>query len=146
MSMADQEYERLKSKRLLPVLNQQVSTTDAYVLEDDGKRAASGPVDVAELDSQIVTALRTVHDPEIPLNIYDLGLIYGLDVNDERDVHVRMTLTAPGCPVAGSLIREVHDKVVAVPGVRHVKTELVWDPPWTRDRMSEAAMLELGLL
>jgi FeS assembly SUF system protein len=146
MSMADQEYERLKSKRLLPVLNQQVSTTDAYVLEDQGKHAASGPVDVAELDSQIVTALRTVHDPEIPLNIYDLGLIYGLDVNDERDVHVRMTLTAPGCPVAGSLIREVHDKVVAVPGVRHVKTELVWDPPWTRDRMSEAAMLELGLL
>jgi FeS assembly SUF system protein len=146
MSMADQEYERLKSKRLLPVLNQQVSTTDAYVLEDEGNHAATGPVDAAELDAQIVSALRTVHDPEIPLNIYDLGLIYGLDVSAERDVHVRMTLTAPGCPVAGSLIREVHDKVVAVPGVRHVKTELVWDPPWTRDRMSEAAMLELGLL
>jgi FeS assembly SUF system protein len=145
MSMVDPEYERLKSKRLLPVLNQQVSTTDAYVLEGTGKRADTGPVEVAELTAQLVEAVRTVHDPEIPLNIYDLGLIYGLDVSDDRDVHVRMTLTAPGCPVAGSLVREVHDKVVAVPGVRHVKTELVWDPPWTRDRMSEAAMLELGL-
>lgn len=145
MNMADPEYERLKSKRLLPVLNDQVSTTDAYVLEGTGKRTAGEPVEVAELTAQIVAAVRTVHDPEIPLNIYDLGLIYGLDVDDERDVHVRMTLTAPGCPVAGSLVREVHDKVVGVPGVRHVKTELVWDPPWTRDRMSEAAMLELGL-
>ena len=145
MTMADPEYERLKSKRLLPVLNQQVSTTDAYVLEGTGKRPAGEPVGLAELETHIVAALRTVHDPEIPLNIYDLGLIYGLDLSEERDVHVRMTLTAPGCPVAGSLVREVHDKVVAVPGVRHVKTELVWDPPWTRDRMSEAALLELGL-
>jgi hypothetical protein len=75
MSMADPEYERLKSKRLLPVLNQQVSTTDAYVLEGTGKHGATEPVAIPELTEQIVAAVRTVHDPEIPLNIYDLGLI-----------------------------------------------------------------------
>jgi len=93
-----------------------------------------------------VQALRTVYDPEIPLNIYDLGLVYEVDVGDASAVHVRMTLTAPGCPVAGSLVQEVHDRVRSVPGVTRVKTELVWDPPWTRERMSMEAQLELGLL
>lgn len=143
--MHDPEYERLKTRHLLPVLNDSIATTDAFVLEGEGKESSAAvPSDV--LRAHIIDALRTVHDPEIPLNIYDLGLIYDLCISEGGDAHVQMTLTAPGCPVAGSLVREVHEKLVGVPGVRHAKTELVWDPPWTRERMSDAAKLELGLL
>jgi FeS assembly SUF system protein len=142
--MNDPEYERLKTRRLLPVLNDHIAMTDAFVLESEGAQGPA-PVPPEVLRTHIVDALRTVHDPEIPLNIYDLGLIYELGVSEGGDAHVQMTLTAPGCPVAGSLVKEVHEKLVGVPGVRHAKTELVWDPPWTRDRMSDAAKLELGL-
>jgi FeS assembly SUF system protein len=140
----DPEYERLKTRRILPVLNRAAATTDAFVLEDEGKKPEPS-ASAEELSARVIEALRTVHDPEIPLNIYDLGLIYGLDVDQASNVHLRMTLTAPGCPVAGSLVREVHDKLVRVPGVRHAKTELVWDPPWSRDRLTDAAKLTLGL-
>jgi|SRR5579883_2536925 FeS assembly SUF system protein len=94
-------------------------------------------------EAEVVKALRTVFDPEIPVNIYDLGLIYGLKVEDGI-AHVRMTLTAPGCPVAGILPGQVEAAVRAVPGITDAKVELVWDPPWDRSRMSEAAKLELG--
>lgn len=94
----------------------------------------------------IIDALRTVHDPEIPVNIYDLGLIYAIDAVGETDIHIQMTLTAPGCPVAGILPRQVEQAVESVEGVGSCKVNLVWDPPWTKDNISEAAKLELGLL
>jgi len=99
------------------------------------------------LQAQVIEALRTVFDPEIPVNIYDLGLIYGLDVDEDSGrVHIRLTLTAPACPVAQTFPDTVGDAVVAVPGVNEVEVQLVWEPPWSRDMMSEAARLQLGLL
>lgn len=98
-----------------------------------------------ELKDKIIDALRSCYDPEIPVNIYDLGLIYELNVSGESDVAIKMTLTAPTCPVAGSLPPEVERKVREVPGVRDVKVELVWDPPWNQSRLSQAALIQLGL-
>jgi len=103
------------------------------------------PVDVGDMQEKIVAALRTCFDPEIPVNIYELGLIYGIDVQESGDVEIRMTLTSPACPVAGSLPPEVQAKVAGIPGVRSAKVELVWDPPWNPERMSEAAKLQLGM-
>jgi len=97
------------------------------------------------LKDQVVAAMRKVYDPEMPVNIYELGLIYGVEVSDEGNVAIQMTLTAPNCPVAGTLPGEVEKAVRAVPGVNDVKLELTFDPPWTKARMSEAAKLELGL-
>jgi FeS assembly SUF system protein len=105
----------------------------------------TGPVDVGEMEEKIIAALRSCYDPEIPVNIYEMGLIYDLDIAPSGDVSVRMTLTSPACPVAGSLPPEVQAKVAAVPGVQSAKVEVVWDPPWTPERMSEAARLELGM-
>jgi FeS assembly SUF system protein len=143
--LVDAEFEKLK-KRHLGVLNSEAKKTDAFILEGDGAVPNSIPSPPSAIQDRVIQALRTVYDPEIPLNIYDLGLVYAVDVGDRGEVHVRMTLTAPGCPVAGSLVQEAHDRVLSVPGVRHAKTELVWDPPWTRERMSMEAQLELGLL
>src|SRR3954471_4049301 len=98
----------------------------------------------SSLEERVVRALRTVYDPEIPVDIYELGLIYDLKVDPAGAVSIRMTLTSPGCPVAGSLPGEVEAKVKAVPGVTSAKVDLVWDPPWDQDRMSEAARLQLG--
>ena len=99
------------------------------------------------LQARVIAALRSVFDPEIPVNIYDLGLIYGLDVDEARGrVHIRLTLTAPGCPVAQTFPEVVGSTVDAVPGVNEVEVELVWEPPWSRGMMSEAARLQLGLL
>jgi FeS assembly SUF system protein len=100
---------------------------------------------VANLETPIVEALRTCYDPEIPVNIYELGLVYGIDVQPSGEVIIRMTLTSPNCPVAGSLPGEVQQKVRSVPGVTDAKVELVWDPPWCMDNMSEAAKLQLGM-
>jgi FeS assembly SUF system protein len=98
------------------------------------------------LKDQVAAALKTVYDPEIPINIYDLGLIYDLAADDATgQVQVRMTLTAPNCPVAGSLPPYVEQTVRAVPGVTSVAVELTFDPPWTKDRMSQAAKLMLGI-
>src|SRR5450432_3929830 len=97
------------------------------------------------LKDQVVAAMRKVYDPEMPVNIYELGLIYGVDVSPEGQVGIRMTLTAPNCPVAGTLPGDVERAVRAVPGVTGVKLELTFDPPWTKDRMSEAAKLTLGI-
>lgn len=99
------------------------------------------------IEEKVIEALRTVFDPELPVNIYDLGLIYDIDVDPQTSaVYVQMTLTAPGCPVAGTLPGEVQRKIQTVPGVPEAVVELVWDPPWSKDRMSEAALLDLGLL
>ena len=97
------------------------------------------------IEEKVIDVLKTVYDPEIPVNIYELGLIYEIRVADDDSVFVRMTLTAPGCPVAGSLPPEVERKIEAIDEVKSARVELVWDPPWTKDRMSEAALLELGL-
>ncbi|HSO07000.1 MAG TPA: SUF system Fe-S cluster assembly protein [Pelomicrobium sp.] len=98
------------------------------------------------LEQRIVDALRQIFDPEIPVNIYDLGLIYGLEVEPGGEVGIQMTLTAPGCPVAQTFPQTVQERVAEVPGVKEVKVELTWEPPWTQDRMTEAAKLQLGML
>jgi FeS assembly SUF system protein len=99
-----------------------------------------------ELREPIIAELRKVHDPEIPVNIYDLGLIYRIDIAANGDVTVDMTLTAPACPVAGMMPVMVQDAVKKVEGVGEVKVELVWDPPWSPEKMSEEARLELGMM
>ena len=99
------------------------------------------------IEEKVIDAIRLVYDPEIPLNIYDLGLIYAIDVDPQTSrVKVKMTLTAPACPVAGSLVAEVEARVESIAEVPEAEVELVWDPPWTREMMSEAAQLELGLM
>jgi FeS assembly SUF system protein len=113
--------------------------------EDIGQ---SGVVHVPpeQLRQNVVDALRTVFDPEIPVNIYDLGLIYDLQVDEAGKVTVQMTLTAPGCPVAQTFPGEVEGKLHSVPGVSEAVVDLVWDPPWDQERMTEAAKLQLGFL
>ena len=98
------------------------------------------------LEAQVLDALRTCYDPEIPVNIYELGLVYEVNVSDEGVVSIRMTLTSPHCPAVQSLPAEIESKVKAVPGVNDVKLELVWEPPWDPSKMSEAARLQLGMV
>jgi len=98
------------------------------------------------IEGKVIAALCTVYDPEIPVNIYELGLIYKVDVDAERNVKITMTLTAPACPVAGTLPGEVEKRVESIPEVKSAEVELVWDPPWSRDRMSESALLALGMM
>ena len=102
-------------------------------------------VPVEQLRAQVIEALREIYDPEIPVNIYDLGLIYDLDIDEAGKVAVQMTLTAPGCPVAQSFPETVEEAILGVPGVREAKVELVWEPPWDRDRMSDEVKLQLGM-
>ncbi len=96
------------------------------------------------LKDNVIATLRTIYDPEIPVNIYDLGLVYGVDADDTGTVRLTMTLTAPSCPVAAALPRQVEESVRRLPGVTDVKVTLVWDPPWTPQRMSQEARLKLG--
>ena len=107
---------------------------------------SNAPPELKLIEGKVIEALRSVYDPEIPVNIYELGLIYEIKVNEDRSVNVKMTLTAPACPVAGSLPGEVERRIEAVPEVKSAEVELVWDPPWDRSMMSEAAMLQLGML
>lgn len=102
--------------------------------------------DIPAIEADIVKVLKNIFDPEIPVNIYDLGLIYEVDVDEDRKVIVTMTLTAPNCPLADELLDEVHVKVGKVEGVTEAIVNLTFDPPWDKDRMSEEAMLELGFL
>lgn len=102
-------------------------------------------INKVELEAKIIEALKTVYDPEIPVNIYDLGLIYKIDINDDSFVKVDMTLTAPGCPVAQTFPGIVENAVASVEGVTSATVELVWEPAWTTERMSEVAKLELGM-
>jgi FeS assembly SUF system protein len=105
-----------------------------------------GPFAPDSLEHRVVEALKLVYDPEIPANIYEVGLIYDVDADPSGNVAIRMTLTSPMCPVAESLPVEVQDRVRALPGVASVKVEIVWDPPWGPEMMSEAARLDLGML
>ena len=112
----------------------------------DGASADTAP-DKAGLEARVVSALHTVYDPEIPVNIYELGLVYGVEADaGTGKVEVTMTLTTPHCPVAGTMPGMVEDRLSTVEGVREVTVNLVWDPPWTPDKMSEAARLELGFM
>lgn len=120
-----------------------VRITDKDKLMDNPKEA---PITGDTLEEQVISALRAVYDPEIPVNIYDLGLIYSLDIRDDRSVQIGMTLTAPACPVAGSMPGAVERAVKRVPGIGTVSVELVWEPPWTPERMSDEARLELGMM
>lgn len=97
------------------------------------------------LKESVIEQLKTVYDPEIPVNIYDLGLIYQVDIDDDAHAHIQMTLTTPGCPVAQTFPGNVEQSVLKVEGINECTVELVWDPPWTQDRMTEVAKLELGL-
>jgi FeS assembly SUF system protein len=97
-----------------------------------------------EIEGRVVEALKTVYDPEIPVDIYELGLVYGIDVSPDHDVTVRMTLTSPSCPAAEAIPPEVEQKVAAIDGVRSARAEIVWEPIWNKDMMSESAKLKLG--
>jgi FeS assembly SUF system protein len=128
----------------------ELETQDAVPQADpkpDEASAASAlpPEELDRLTSDIVAALKTVYDPEIPADIYELGLIYKIDINDDREVAVEMTLTAPGCPVAGEMPKWVEDAVNTVPGISGTKVTLTFDPPWDQSRMSDEARLALNM-
>lgn len=121
----------------------EIASREAVAVAGSGEKPAQ-PIDVEAVRPQVIDALKTVFDPEIPVNIYELGLIYALDIDAEGLADIKMTLTAPACPVAGVLPQEVADKVAGVAGISQARVELVWDPPWSMERMSEEAKLELG--
>jgi FeS assembly SUF system protein len=129
----------------LPVVQPQTASPPA----DTGPRQTDGmtpdPEQTSLLRPQIVAALRKVFDPEIPVSIYELGLIYDIIVDGSSAVGIRMTLTAPACPAAQSLPGEVKRRIAEIPGVTEVTVDVVWDPPWDRSRMSDAAKLQLGM-
>ena len=104
------------------------------------------PFERTILESEVIESIRTVYDPELPVNVYDLGLIYGIIIQPDATVEIAMTLTSPACPVAGTLPGEVEDAARRTPGVRSVRLDLVWDPPFTIDRIPEHVRLDLGLL
>jgi FeS assembly SUF system protein len=153
--MADEnDIEHLKANKIsdparvgLPMYGQPVepSEADSEAYGGSGEEP-SEPVDPSAVKERVVEVLETVYDPEIPVNIHSLGLIYGIEVDEKGHTEVEMTLTAPACPVAGMLVREVAQKVGEVDGVSTSHVKLVWDPPWTPERMSEEAQLELGML
>ena len=120
-----------------------ISTASASLMTQSLKDKTE--IDKIDLENKIIEALKTVYDPEIPVNIYDLGLIYKIDINDDAFVKVDMTLTAPGCPVAQTFPGVIENTVASVTGVTSATVELVWEPAWTTERMSEAAKLELGM-
>lgn len=123
---------------------QQTEAPNAIVTDDANTQSALPEAELERMTTDLIAALKTVYDPEIPVDIYELGLIYRVDVSDERDVMVDMTLTAPGCPVAGEMPIWVENAVASVPGVRHVSVNLTFDPPWEPSKMSDEAKLELG--
>jgi FeS assembly SUF system protein len=112
---------------------------------DTAATSALPPGEIDRLTDEIVTALKTVYDPEIPADIYELGLIYKVDIEDDRSVKVDMTLTTPNCPAAQELPQMVEEAVASVPGVRDAKVTIVWDPPWDQSRMSDEARLVLNM-
>ncbi|MFN4041645.1 MAG: SUF system Fe-S cluster assembly protein [Brevundimonas sp.] len=112
---------------------------------DEPQKSALSQAELDRLTDDLVTALKTVFDPEIPVDIYELGLIYKVDVNDDKDVLVEMTLTAPGCPVAGEMPGWVEDAVMKVEGVKSARANLVFDPPWDPSKMSDEAKLALNM-
>lgn len=124
---------------------QAATTAETEVVKEDAAQASALPrEELARMTDDIVAALKTVYDPEIPADIYELGLIYKVDIEDDRSVKIDMTLTAPGCPVAGEMPGWVENAVRTVEGVMDVEVAMVFDPPWTPDRMSEEAQVAVG--
>ena len=135
------------------ILSLDTEPTPAQKLLDGALNAADNTPDsdnagIKErlLEQQIIETLCTIYDPEIPVDIYELGLIYAIKITPQSEVEILMTLTSPACPVAGTLPIEVENKIAAIPGVKDVNVEIVWEPPYTMEMMSEAARLQLGLL
>ena len=129
-------------------VEQPVAHAKPPTIAEGGTPVAGSTLSEEELDrlsGEIIQALKTVHDPEIPADIYELGLIYKIDVDDDRNVDVQMTLTAPGCPVAGEMPMWVKNAVIGVEGVKDCNVELVFDPPWDQSRMSDEAKLAVGM-
>ena len=123
-----------------------ISDSDAFAASwDEPQKSALSQAELDRLTDDLIEALKTVYDPEIPVDIYELGLIYKVDVSDDRDVLVEMTLTAPGCPVAGEMPGWVEDAVKKVPGVKSARANLVFDPPWDSSKMSDEAKLALNM-
>jgi FeS assembly SUF system protein len=152
--MEDQASQSAANRQSLPVLPEAAkaapSTSRQITPLDFGhalhKSRSDFTVEQRALESTIVEVLRTIYDPEIPVNIYELGLIYEIDIDAQNHAKVTMTLTSPGCPVAASLPVEVESRIENIPQITSAEVVLVWDPPWDKTRMSEAAMLDLGML
>lgn len=139
---AQREVEKTMSDE--NAMDQGPDTPSEIEARDDGGNKNLSPA--MQIRDRIIAVLKTVYDPEIPVDIYELGLVYGVDVTDDGEVQVTMTLTSPMCPVAESLPPEVEEKVRGVIGVKNVALDLVWDPPWSMDMMSDSARLELNLM
>jgi FeS assembly SUF system protein len=130
--------------RMMETEDRNIDAASAAPAESEHRGEAAAASDDTPRNDDIIAALRTVHDPEIPVNIYDLGLIYKIEIKDNGIVNVVMTLTAPGCPVAGEMVSMVQRAVLGSAGVNLVTVDLVFDPPWDQSKMSEEAKLELG--
>lgn len=142
--MSESAVEKVHAPANVPAEGEPGAAPEPAEIEETAP--SSIPSDELEqLRSDLVSALKTVFDPEIPVDIYELGLIYKIDVDDDRNVEVDMTLTAPGCPVAGDMPGWVENAVSSVPGVGQVKVNLVFDPPWDMSRMSDEARLQLNM-
>jgi FeS assembly SUF system protein len=131
--------------RIIPVIPDAPESSADQPAAGERPPIAPDPLTTLKLKPQIIQTLSTIFDPEIPVNIYELGLIYDILVDAEGSVEIRMTLTSPGCPAAQVLPVQTDQRVREIPGVKDVHVEIVWDPPWTKDRMSEAAKLQLGI-
>lgn len=146
--MSEEDYKYPKSVKSLGVLGRQEEVGKGEVGKEEKPKAVVErkltELERKLVEGKVIAAIRTVFDPEIPVNIHDLGLIYKIDVREDATVRVEMTLTAPGCPVAGSLPMDVQRKIGGVPEVMDAEVVLVWDPPWDKSRMSEEAQLMLG--
>lgn len=144
----DSSTEKPPRARVEDAIDTEEPRTRDYLDGFLAAKAPEGPVggDGSDLQADVIEALREIFDPEIPVNIYDLGLIYGVEVDENRDATVTMTLTTPHCPVAESMPGEVELRVSSVPGIRDAEVNLVWDPPWGPHKMSDEARLELGML
>ena len=130
--------------RVTPEFERKRDYLAGFIAGEKDEEPAAGPG--SDLQASVVEALKSVYDPEIPVDIYELGLIYDVDISEDGDAVVTMTLTTPHCPVAESLPNEVELRVLSVPGIRDAEVKLVWDPPWDPSRMSDEARLELGML
>ncbi len=133
----EKNQSEVQDKRQTEVLDNQTETS--------AKEASTGKLSKQELEEKIIQTLKTCYDPEIPVDIFELGLIYEIKIDDESKVNIKMTLTSPACPVAGSLPGEVEMKIKSIPEIKSVNIELVWSPPWDRDMMSDVAKVELGM-
>ncbi|HEY7449244.1 MAG TPA: SUF system Fe-S cluster assembly protein [Vicinamibacterales bacterium] len=142
--MSSPQNDAADSTRILPVIPDSPEPAQS---QSGANRPpiTPDPLNTLKLKPEIIQALSTIFDPEIPVNIYELGLIYDILVDHEGSVEIRMTLTSPGCPAAQVLPVQTDQRVRGIPGVKDVHVEVVWDPPWTKDRMSEAAKLQLGI-